>query len=464
MIGSFAALEKSIVVSTSAGNSGTLNNNTIHNAIPWAITVGVGSVNRWFAGRVALGNGHTFNGWTLYPANALIQNAPLVYNTTLLSCNSFLVLRNVTRGAIVVCDNTWPIADQISNVNAASDVVYGAIFISNDSNILEEIGGKFPFPAVVIRSSSTASQGLITYANDSSSNPSVTINFQQTLFNSAPAPAAAFYTSRDPSPYYPKALKPDITAPGSQILAAWPPNLPAAHIGPNNLPLFSNFNILYGTSLAAAHVSGVTALLKAAHRSWSPAAIRSALITTASASDNTRPLAIGAGEIDANAAHDPGLIYDIDPQDYINLLCEDLPNLTPEQVRAIIRHGYECLEFSPLNYPSFIILHDGIESNRTERRFTRTVTNVGPRGATTYTVRLNFPSELNVTVSPNTLVFNETGQTLTYQVHVIFTRGDNDVTSGDFVWRERHGTHTVRSPIVTAPVVQPRRSPLLATL
>lgn len=62
-------------------------------------------------------------------------------------------------------------------------------------------------------------------------------------------------------------LQPDITAPGVNILAAVPPGE-------------TPYRFNSGTSMAAPHISGIVALLKSLHPHWSPAAIKSALVTT----------------------------------------------------------------------------------------------------------------------------------------------------------------------------------------
>lgn len=65
--------------------------------------------------------------------------------------------------------------------------------------------------------------------------------------------------------------QPDIAAPGVNILAAVPPS------GPNKKGAFKFYS---GTSMATPHVSGIVALLKSLHSDWSPAAIKSAILTT----------------------------------------------------------------------------------------------------------------------------------------------------------------------------------------
>ena len=68
---------------------------------------------------------------------------------------------------------------------------------------------------------------------------------------------------------------------------------------------------------------------------WSPAAIRSALMTTATQFDSdylpiannfnmerpATPLDFGSGHVHPQMAKDPGLVYDVHTQDYINFLC-----------------------------------------------------------------------------------------------------------------------------------------------
>ncbi|KAB1226092.1 Subtilisin-like protease SDD1 [Morella rubra] len=85
---SFSAIEKGIVVVTATGNQGpTLK--TVDNGFPWVLTVASSTIDRWFAGSLALGNGETIYGWSMFPSDTLCPNLPLMYNRlTTLSCTS----------------------------------------------------------------------------------------------------------------------------------------------------------------------------------------------------------------------------------------------------------------------------------------------------------------------------------------------------------------------------------------
>ncbi|XP_073276953.1 subtilisin-like protease SBT3 [Primulina huaijiensis] len=452
-ISSFGAMEKGVVFSSSAGNEGLIG--TLHNGIPWVLTVSAGSTDRFFSGTLTLGNGSIIAGWTTFPAPALVTDLPLIYNKTFSSCNSIQALSKVGIG-IVICEN-GSFLDQsfyLSQTNVAA-----AIFISDDPGTFEATD--FTFPGVVI--SSKDGLAVIDYATKGIM-PTASMLFQQTLFGEKPAPVVASYTSRGPSPSYPGILKPDIMAPGTLILASWIPNDPTAFIG--NIALTSNFIAISGTSMACPHASGIAALLKGAHPEWSPAAIRSAMMTTANPFDNTHdyikdsffnyeiatPLAMGAGQVEPNQALDPGLIYDATPQDYINLLCS--MNFTQSQIFTITRSNYNCSSPSPdLNYPSFIAFYTNKTTGVLVQKFTRTITNVG-YDATSYKVQVSPPKGSTVTVEPNTLEFSSKYEKQSYSLTIKYTKNiRGEITFGSLTWVEDNGKHAVRSPIVVSPMI-----------
>ncbi|KAH0775009.1 hypothetical protein KY290_012146 [Solanum tuberosum] len=121
--------------------------------------------------------------------------------------------------------------------------------------------------------------------------------------------------------------------------------------------------------------------------------------------------AIGAGHVNPSRANDPGLIYDIQPQDYVPYLCG--LSYTDQQVSAILQKKVTCTISIPeaeLNYLSF--------SNKLgseTQKYTRAVTNVGEANST-YTVEISPPEGVEITVSPSSLYFSKVKERITYQV------------------------------------------------
>ena len=217
--------------------------------------------------------------------------------------------------------------------------------------------------------------------------------------------------------------------------------------------------------MACPHVSGIGALLKGAHPDWSPAAIRSALMTTSDLSDNTgspikdigdntrpaSPLAMGAGHVNPNKALDPGLIYDATVEDYMNLLCA--LNFTKEQIKTITKSSsVNCSNPSlDLNYPSFIAYFNDRNAERnskTIKEFRRTVTNI-VEGSFTYKATVTPIKELKVTVEPDELVFRGKNEKKDFKLSIEGLRQlDKAVSFGYLTWEDSGGKHVVRSPIV----------------
>ncbi|KAL3840415.1 hypothetical protein ACJIZ3_025006 [Penstemon smallii] len=163
------------------------------------------------------------------------------------------------------------------------------------------------------------------------------------------------------------------------------------------------------------------------------------------------PLAMGAGHIDPNRALDPGLVYDASTEDYINLLCA--LNFTSNQIKTITRSNpYNCSNPSlDLNYPSFIAYFNANETNlnsTTVKEFARTVTNVG-NGNSTYIANLTELKWLNVSVTPEKLVFSKKYEKKSYKLRIEGPKVMRDsLVFGSLTWVESGGNHKVRSPIV----------------
>lgn len=214
-----------------------------------------------------------------------------------------------------------------------------------------------------------------------------------------------------------------------------------------------------GTSMSCPHISGVAALVKAAHPEWSPSAIKSALMTTAYTIDNTdsplqdaagealsTPWAYGSGHVNPQKALSPGLVYHADTQDYIAFLCS--LNYSIDHVQLIVnRPDVNCSIYfadpGELNYPSFSVVF----GNKSVVRYTRTLTNVGEPGSV-YDVAVSRTSTVEITVNPNRLVFEKVGEKQTYTVTFVSKRGVNDSVTSEFgtiTWSNER--YQVRSPV-----------------
>jgi subtilisin family serine protease len=453
-IASYAAMEKGVVVVASAGNEGP-DLGLLHNGTPWLTTVAATTVDRVFSGEVQLGDGTSINGESIYPGKpVVVKDLPLKFMG---NCTDKKRLRE-KRHSIVVCDVKDYIGLATQTVKAAK--VDGSLFITDD--IFRELFVRFSFPGALITPKDGAT--LLSYINKSSY-PTATLRFEKTILGVGRAPQVATYSSRGPSVSYPAVLKPDISAPGSLIFASWSQNSTVGSVGSNEL--FAPFNIISGTSMACPHVSGIAALLKAAQPEWTPAMIRSAIMTTASYLDNTlqsikdigtrghvaTPLAMGSGQIEPNKALDPGLVYDTGPEEYIKLLCAS--NFTYEQIKVITRSSsIDCSDASvDLNYPSFITFFKGSNvSSLTERAvkvFKRTVTNVGDKEAT-YSAAVKGVNGLLITVKPDQLVFSKKYEKQSFEVRIEgqIQNKKEEVFHGSLTWLDDKGKHEIRSPIV----------------
>jgi hypothetical protein len=157
---------------------------------------------------------------------------------------------------------------------------------------------------------------------------------------------------------------------------------------------------------------------------------------------------LGAGHINPNRALNPGLVYDVCVQDYVNLLCA--LNFTQENISSITRSSTnDCSKPSlDLNYPSFIAFFNAENSSsRIAQEFSRTVTNVGDE-KTTYVASITPIEGFRIIVIPNKLVFSKKNEKQSYKLRIEGPRitHEDEVAFGYLTWQNEK--HVVRSPIV----------------
>lgn len=203
--------------------------------------------------------------------------------------------------------------------------------------------------------------------------------------------------------------------------------------------------------MACPHATAVAAYVKSFHPTWSPSAIKSAIMTTgtntvfvvddsyiwlltniflcfATASpmspktDTDLEFAYGSGLINPSLAINPGLVYDAREIDYINFLCRQ--GYSSKQLRLITGDDKTgCKKATngsalDLNYPTFTLVVNisGVDTYYS-RDFHRTVTNVGSP-VSTYNAIVNAPKGLYIKVKPNVLSFKSVGEKKSFVVMV----------------------------------------------
>ena len=439
------AADAGVFVACSAGNSGPTTATVAHPG-PWLTTVAAGTHNRDGQGSVTLGNGATYSGASVATA---VGPAPLVDSTAagfsgadptkVALCyaaadNGGTPVLDPAKvaGKIVVCDRG--VTARVNKSLAVQEAGGVGMVLLNTSP--SSINADFHFvPTVHLQNTDRAA--VKAYA--AGAGATATIN-QATIVYNAPAPFTASFSSRGPL----RAgggdlLKPDVIAPGQDILASVAP--------PGNAG--RDFNLYSGTSMSSPHVAGLAALLRNLHPDWTPMMIKSALMTSAYDvldGPNTNPVLIfrqGAGHVRPNSAADPGLVLNAGLGDWLAFLCGTTTGVSAATCNLLSGQGYS-FDPSDLNVASI-----AIGDLTVPQTVTRRVTNVGAASAT-YTASVAGMTGFNVTISPSslTLARGATGTfTATFERTAAAFRA---YTGGQLTWSDE--THSVRIPIVVQPV------------
>ncbi|XP_010470495.1 PREDICTED: subtilisin-like protease SBT3.16 isoform X1 [Camelina sativa] len=433
-IAAFHAVMKGVPVVAAGGNDGP-DSQTISNIAPWIITVAATTMDREFFTPITLGNNITLLGQEGVYTGKEVGFSEILYFDDLTK-EDFKA--GIAKGKILFSFIRGTLAENFGVVMQKVGAVGLIIAIKPTDTV---VTAKADIPVAYV--DYELGMDILLYMQ-TTKKPIAKISPTKTFVGKPSATKVAGFSSRGPNTISPAILKPDIAAPGSGILAA--------------MPSWSGYEFLSGTSMATPIVAGIVALVKQNHPDWSPAAIRSALVTTAlqtdpsgepiSAEGSPRKLAdpfdYGGGVVNPVKVADPGLVYDMGENEYVHYLCSAGYNNT--SISKLLGKIYTCPSPSPsmldVNLPSITIPYLSKEIT-----VTRTVTNVGPVGSV-YKAVIQQPQGINLQVSPETLEFSSnTTNKLTFTVKVSTAhRANTDYHFGSLSWID-NGGHSVRIPL-----------------
>ncbi|KAL6552402.1 hypothetical protein OROHE_007766 [Orobanche hederae] len=478
------ATKAGVLVVQAVGNGGPTSS-SVTSFSPWITSVAASITDRKYDSSITLGNGRRLAGTGLAPptvggvlfpiaaaADVCHKNISAGHMESCQSADPFI--RALVRGKLIICTYSFDFESQEAGIFKVAAIVEkigaaGFILTIDPDLFSEQIMGAtvtLRVPGIILNNMDSSS-ALWEYYNSNTirSRSGQALGFRATArisdgrlaTYSVHAPFVAAYSSRGPdvdNALFDTAdvLKPNIMAPGSSIWAAWSP----ISEGDEYLK-GQTFALLSGTSMATPHVAGIAALIKQKHPNWSPAAITSAMMTTANTNDRSgapilaqqlnelspaTPFDYGSGSINPSLAIDPGLVFDADFENYVQFLCA-VPGVDDKSVRQAVGFGcpvktkeYWC---SDLNVASVTV------SNLVgSRKVIRRVTNVGDSDET-YRVVVREPVGVNITVTPRVFKIRVNASRM-IKLLLQATQRTNDYSFGEMVL-EGNNNHVVRIPI-----------------
>ena len=409
------AANAGVFVAASAGNAGATS--TVAHPGPWLTTVAASTHDRNYDAMLTLGNGADYTGASTNETGA--GPADLVYSADVVLagadpeegrlCYPGTLDSALVTGKIVLCDR-----GVIARVDKSLAVfMAGGIgsILANPAPGMSQNADIHSVPTVHV--DNVDGDAIRVYAT---AGGTPTAEIFPSYFAPVPAPAIAGFSSRGPLlAGGGDLLKPDLSAPGVDIIAAVAP--------PGNGG--QDFASYQGTSMSSPHVAGLAALLTEMHPDWSPMMIKSALMTTGyDLISGADPFAQGAGHVDPTKAGDPGLVFDHGFGDWLDFLfAGKLNDLNTASIASGALLGSDSV--------------------------TRTLTSVGD-ASETYEFSASVPG-IDVTASPSSFTISPGASE---QVEITLTMAGatlNTYTSGFAYWTGDNG-HVVRIPVVVKPV------------
>ncbi|ONK81730.1 uncharacterized protein A4U43_C01F32300 [Asparagus officinalis] len=450
--------KEGILVTAVAGNLPGSKRSSVHHDAPWVLTVGASGTSRILKVIVKLHNGMELVGESAYQIHSATDELPLVYPGAITRdlgtafCKPGTLKEDMVKGKMVICKLGKKFEDVIAQGRTVHAAGGAAMVLMNPKSYESTI---ISFPHVIAACVLSYHDSLIIKDYAATDNPKAAFSFEGTKYDN-PAPRVGAFSGRGPSIVNGHILKPDIIAPGVNILAASKDN-------------DDEFMMRFGTSMAVPHIAGVAALIKSNHPDWSPAEVKSAIMTSSNfvnregkpildeKSDIANFFDMGAGHLfTPEEANDPGLVYDTKMEDYFRYLCGLYDD--DKKVAAATGYGVECkvygkIQPEQLNYPSIglSMKHDGPKVV-----IRRKVKNVGPE--TEYTADIKMRSqeeEVKVEAHPKTIKFTKYQKEADFEVHVTPVKGKKDsLVEAHLTWVSKIERSTnpkkhyeVRSPI-----------------
>ncbi|KAI9197999.1 hypothetical protein LWI28_008337 [Acer negundo] len=484
-----SAVKAGIFVVQAAGNTGP-SPKSMSSFSPWIFTVGAASHDRVYANSIFLGNNLTIPGvglasgtgenmmYTLISAVHALNNDTTIANDMYVGeCQgSSSFNKDLVQGNLLICSYSIRFVLGLStikrtlqtakNLSAVGVVFYLDPFVIGfqlNPTPLEMPGIIIPSPAdskILLQyyNSSLERDGvtkkIIRYGAVASISGGLKANFSNS------APKVMYYSARGPDPEdnsFDDAdiLKPNLVAPGNSVWAAW------SSLGTDSVEFQGeNFAMMSGTSMAAPHVAGLSALIKQKFPNFSPSAIASALSTTASLSDKyggpimaqrayanpdqnqspATPFDMGSGFVNATASLDPGLIFDSGYNDYMSFIC----GINGSSPVVLNYTGQNCWAYNStingadLNLPSITIskLNQSITVQRT-------VMNIG--GNESYNVGWSAPYGVYIKVAPTHFCIGS-GEKQVINVFINATKNSSVASFGRIGLFGNHG-HVINIPM-----------------
>ena len=462
-IGFLFAANAGVFVANSAGNNGP-GAGTVGSpaSVPWVTSVGASLQKKTYIADVITGDGASRSRWgrwskrdtgryegaSITPGTG--DQLPFVdaANHGNELCDPAVDFTGDINGAVVLCLRGGPA--RVEKSRAVAEAGGAGMVLYNVDDVQDLLTDNHVIPSVNVKFSDGIAMKEYIAANGAGATVEITDGEEERTRGNT----MAAFSSRGPvgGVASDDIIKPDVTAPGVQILAG------------NSLTPFLGaqgelFQSISGTSMSSPHVAGLFALLKQAHPDWSAAMAKSALMTTArqdvrkeNGTTRADPFDFGAGHVDPagrtsreGSMFNPGLVYNAGINQYLGFLCDAAPEVfvNPTATCANLAAAGIPTVATDLNYPSI-----AVSELPGAKTVIRTVTNVSDE-TNTYQARVNEPQGVDVTVSPDQITL-ASGESATFEI--AFVNVDAPVGEwrfGSLTWVD--GRNRVRSPIAVKP-------------